>query len=374
MLKKSTQKGKNQLKWLFLLIFWCIFANPAQAAVQLRIAIKRNIDQLQLGSSTSAVIRNESGRKVGEIAPLNSIKAYSQNGKIGFNQSQSNQIWIEPQQGGYVWIDDRWYRGKVRVVPQGNTFTAINYVNLEDYLYSVVGAEAIPSWPADALKAQAVAARSYALYKKSTTKNNLYDLDTTTRTQVYKGLNSEYTTTHDAVNSTLGQVMTYGGKPILAVFHSASGGHTENVEDIWTSPLPYLRGVKDFDRYSPVYNWQKVVYNQEFSNLIGGVGRLRAINPEKRTPRGRVVRMRVIGDRGTKTLTGDQLRKILDLRSTLFNIDFNGNNLEINGKGFGHGVGLSQWGSHYLAQTGTNYRQILSHYYQRVKISNFKTR
>jgi stage II sporulation protein D len=86
-----------------------------------------------------------------------------------------------------------------------------------------------------------VAARTYALYQMNTSGNRIYNLDTTTRTQVYKGLESEFTGTHEAVDGTAGQIMIFNGKPILAVFHSSSGGHTENVEDVWNSPLPYLR-------------------------------------------------------------------------------------------------------------------------------------
>ena len=198
-------------------------------------------------------------------------------------------------------------------------------------------------------------------------------MDTTIRTQVYKGLNTEYVTTHEAVNSTAGQIMTYNDSVILAAFHSSSGGHTENVEDIWTSPLPYLRGVVDYDHQSPVFEWNKDFSVSQFNSLLGvRVGNIKTLIPEKVTPRGRVVTMKIVGDRGSAKVSGKKLRKVLALRSTLFRIQPNGNLIQIYGRGFGHGLGLSQWGAYHLAKQGVDYHRILAHYYQSARLSQFK--
>ena len=354
--------------WLLSLLLWVVFVLPAQA-IDLRVAIKKNAQNVKVGSSTSAIVKDQTGRKIGELSPMAAISAQSRSGQITLERLQAGEVTIEPTEDGYVWIGDRWYRGKVQLVNQGNRLTAINHVDLEHYLYSVVGAEAVSSWPIEALKAQAVAARSYALYKRKTKKNSLYDLDTTQSTQVYKGLDTEYLTTHEAVNSTVGQIMTYNGNVILAAFHSSSGGHTENVEDIWTSPLPYLRGVIDYDHQSPVFEWNKTFSFNQIANLIGGVGKVKTMIPEKTTPQGRVVTMKVIGDRGIQKISGKELRKILDLRSTLFRITTQGSQVQVYGRGFGHGLGLSQWGAYYLAKQGINYHQILVHYYQNTTLS-----
>ena len=350
-----------QRHWLLSLILWLVIVLPAQA-VELRVAIQKNVNRLKVGSSTAALVKDGAGNQIGKLNPMSSLAAQPRGAGIGIDRLDASEIIIEPQDNGYVWIGDRWYRGKTRLIRQGNNLTAINHVDLEHYLYSVVGAEAISTWPIEALKAQAVAARSYALYKRNTQANNIYDLDTTISTQVYKGLNSEYTTTHAAVNSTLGQIMTYEDRVILAAFHSSSGGHTENVEDIWTSPLPYLRAVVDYDHQAPVFEWNHVFPVSKIKTLVAGVGNIQAIVPEQMTPRGRVVTMRVTGDRGTAMVSGKQLRKTLDLRSTLFRVHTDGNNLQIRGRGFGHGLGLSQWGAYYLAKQGVNYHQILAHY------------
>ncbi|MEP0886338.1 SpoIID/LytB domain-containing protein, partial [Trichocoleus sp. ST-U3] len=178
--------------------------------------------------------------------------------------------------------------------------------------------------------------------------------------------------THQAVNATAGQVMTYGGKVILAAFHSSSGGHTENVEDIWTQPLPYLRGVADYDMGAPVFQWTKSFSRGEMSRLISGVGNVVSMTPERRTPQGRVITMKVQGDRGTKRVSGNDLRSALGLRSTLFAVSSTGSGFQIDGRGYGHGLGLSQWGAHNLAAQGTNYQQILGHYYQSATLAQLQ--
>jgi stage II sporulation protein D len=360
---------KKELPQWFVLALCLLAAIPAQST-ELRIAIKKGVSQVKIGSSTPAIVRDEAGRKLGELGEMNAFLAQTQGSRVAIGQWQGSQLSIEPTGEGYVWIGNTWYRGSTRLIRQGQGLIAINRVDIEQYLYSVVGAEAIATWPQEALKTQAVAARTYALYKSATSGNRFYDLDTTTSTQVYKGLSSEYISTHDAVDNTQGQVMTYNGKVILAVFHSASGGHTENVEDVWSSRLPYLRGVVDYDQQSPVFEWTKFFSSSQLSRLISGIGNVRSLIPERTTPLGRVLSMRVVGDRGSKKITGTQLRKALDLRSTLVTVSADNGTFQILGRGYGHGIGLSQWGTYYLAQQGVNYQQILTHYYQNARLTS----
>ena len=363
---------KQKRSWLFSGLIWLLFVLPAQA-LELRVAIQKDVASLKIGSSTPAIVRDGAGQQIGELTPRSSSAAKVKGQAITINKSVSaGELIIEPQDNGYVWIGNRWYRGRTHIIRQGKSLTAINYVDLEQYLYSVVGAEAVSSWPIEALKAQAVAARSYALYKRDTSASSIYDVDTTVGTQVYKGLDSEYTTTHEAVNNTFGQVMTYEDRVILAAFHSSSGGHTENVEDVWSSPLPYLRAVVDYDRESPVFEWQQIIPVSKIQTLVTGVGNIRTLKPEKVTPRGRIITMKIIGDRGTKSVSGKDLRQALKLRSTLFRVSTEGTNLKIKGRGYGHGLGLSQWGAYYLAKQGVNYNQILAHYYQNANLTKIQ--
>ncbi|MBF2058617.1 MAG: SpoIID/LytB domain-containing protein [Cyanobacterium sp. T60_A2020_053] len=370
-LKIASKLGLLGFLVLGILSFW---HTSALASVELRVLIKKTNPSLTVGSSTPAVIRDAGGKVLGQVAGMNSFNSKISKNNVNLGQWNGSRLWLEPTGDGVVWIGDNWYRGRVLLLPEGNGVTAVNYVDMEDYLYSVVGAEAVPSWPQEALKAQAVAARSYALHQRNTSRNGEYDVDSSTKSQVYKGLASEYTTTHQAVKSTADEVMTYDGRVILAVFHSSSGGHTENVEDIWTSPLPYLRGVVDYDQTSPVFQWSKSVEPSQLRQVVGNIGNIRAIVPEKTTPQGRVVSLRVEGDRSSRSLQGADVRRALDLRSTLFRMSLANGGLQVSGRGFGHGIGLSQWGTFYLAQNGVNYQQILAHYYQNARISRIQTR
>jgi len=357
--------------WITCLFFWLLLIPPA-AAKELRIAIVKEAKQLQIGSSTDAVVKDGTGRVLGKITAMDAMDAQVMGNTVKTREGQAPQLTIDPSGDGYVWIGSRWYRGRVSLILQGKGVTAINLVDMEAYLYSVVGAEAIASWPLEALKAQAVAARTYAMYKSSTVSNRPFDLDTTTSTQVYKGLETEYVSTQEAVKTTQGQILTYNNKPILAAFHASSGGHTENVEDVWSSALPYLRGVVDYDQSSPVFQWTKSFTQEQLEELIKGVGKIKSFEPQRVTPNGRIIKIRVVGDKGAKLLTDDQLRKILDLRSTVFTISMDNSIFEFTGRGFGHGIGLSQWGTCYLAQQGITYDRILEHYYKNVQLTTLK--
>ncbi|MEL6493903.1 MAG: SpoIID/LytB domain-containing protein [Cyanobacteria bacterium J06623_7] len=362
----------SRKSWLTFIFLWLLSVFPAQA-VELRVAIAKKVESLKIGSSTAAVIKDSSGRQLGELKPMSALAATASGNTIEIAKGvRGGELIVEPQGDGYVWIGDRWYRGTTQLILQNQAITAINHVDLEHYLYSVVGAEAVSSWPIEALKAQAVAARSYALYKRNRESNGIYDVDTTEGTQVYKGLDTEFTTTHEAVNSTLGQIMTYNNEVILAAFHSSSGGYTENVEDIWSSPLPYLRSVVDYDHKSPVFEWQKIIPVSQIKSLVAGIGTIKGLQLTQTTPRGRVITMTVTGDRGSTTVSGKDMRRVLDLRSTLFRVSTDGQNLHIKGRGFGHGLGLSQWGAYHLAQQGVNYHQILAHYYQSASLTALK--
>lgn len=360
--------------WWISAFLWIATLNPALAVeLELRVAIEEDAARVQIGSSTNAMVKNSAGQTLGELPSMDGFAAQPVAGGIALSQWRAGQIWIEPTNDGYIWISDRWYRGRVLLVPTEDGLTAINYVDLEHYLYSVVGGEMPPSWPMEALKSQAVAARSYALYHREKTADRIYDLGDTTAWQVYRGIEDEYLSTQRAVNETAGQVLTHDGQIIQAVFHSSSGGHTENVEDIWLQPLPYLRGVPDFDFQAPVFEWTKIVSAEQIKNAIPDIGNILSLIAEQTTPQGRIVSMNVIGDKGEKKMTGKQLRKALDLRSTLFTVspqpdtadkaDSAPVSFAIKGRGFGHGLGMSQYGANGLARRGYNYQQILQHYY-----------
>jgi stage II sporulation protein D len=256
------------------------------------------------------------------------------------------------------------------------------------------------SWPQEALRAQAVAARTYALRQRKP--SAAFDVSATVTSQVYKGLEAETASTRAAVASTRGQVLMYGSNLANTVFHSSSGGRTENSGDLWTQQLPYLVSVPDFDQGSPVHSWQQrldpPVLREAFAD-IGGVTRIDVLST---TASGRVRQARVLGPSGTRVVTGPELRSRLRLRSTQVRFEVIAPEVAMVpppvpplpegdqapgeasggaapapspvplpqpallaiGRGFGHGVGMSQWGALAMAQQGDSYERILQHYYR----------
>jgi len=350
---------------------------------------------------------------------------------------------------------NRRYRGDLLVENIGGKMYLINVIDIEQYLYSVVGAEMGMGALEEAYKAQAVVSRTYAYYKKGNPYLN-YDLEATQMSQVYGGYDAELQggeAVKRAVDATCGLVIYYDGALIQAFFHSNSGGWTESAVNVWSYDLPYIRPVQTpEDSYATqvaqygdwpgvTYQWEKTFSRQELLDAIKkwnaenpteriSVGQVvelavsrQAVDPVTReylpvqTQSGRVTRLDIIGTSGTKSFFKDNIRSVLGLRSTLFNIVFdstvqvwnafatldvfnrtsdlvsinadgytaklNGNNdryyvvsadgvktlpkvfstMTITGKGYGHGLGMSQWGARGMAARGVDYRKIIEHFY-----------
>jgi stage II sporulation protein D len=209
------------------------------------------------------------------------------------------------------------YRGRLIGRNVGGSLYAINKVGMQGYVQGVIPNEVPASWPRHALRAQAVAARSYAL--ASRVGGNGYDLYDDTRSQVYGGRSSETGATNQAAEATAGEVIKAGGRVATAFFFSTSGGRTENSEFVFAEPRSYLKSVKDpFDKRSPVHRWRVSFSNSEMRSKLSGLfaGKLRRIKVLKTGRSPRIVRARVVGSKGSTNVSGDTLRFRLGLRST----------------------------------------------------------
>ncbi|MEH2317059.1 SpoIID/LytB domain-containing protein [Nostoc sp.] len=358
--------------WWVSILFWIALVAPAQGSVILRVAIERGVNQVKVGSSTTGIVKDSTGRTLGQLPAMSAYYAQAVPGGVALDKWQSGLFWIEPTGKGFVYIGDRWYRGRTLVVPTDKGLTAVNWVDDQEYLYSVLGGEMDASWPQEALKAQAIAARTYALYEREKQRNNpVYDLgNTPDRWQIYKGVISEAPSTYKAVDETLGQVLTYKNRIILSVFHACSGGHTENVEDVWGSNEPYLRAVQDYDQNIRECNWVKTFSPTEISAKFPEVGNVKDMIPETYSPFRSVKVLKIVGNRGTKVLQGEEVRTALKLKSTRFTVTKGADgSFVLQGLGFGHALGMSQWGAYNLARQGVNHLQILGHYYQGVALT-----
>jgi stage II sporulation protein D len=216
-------------------------------------------------------------------------------------------------------VSDGLYRGAIELRTDLGGVSAINELDLDSYIRGVVAGEMPSSWPMEALKVQAVAARTYALATRKT--DGLFDQYPDTRSQVYRGVTGESVRSDAAVRATAGRMLTYGGQPAVTYYFSTSGGHTENVEFSFVGSLskPWLVGVPDpYDTRSPYHRWQVPTTAARLDSALGAPGAFRRVQVLKRGVSPRVVRARVIGTRGSATLTGPTIRSRLGLRDTWF--------------------------------------------------------
>ena len=253
----------------------------------------------------------------------------------------------------------------------------INEVPFEDYIKGVVAGEMPATFELEALKAQAVASRSYAMYQMTATKDKEYDVLNTTANQVYltdqelkENWKEEYpgkiNKIKEAINETSGEYLTYEGKVINAMFFSTSVGATENSEEVFVSALPYLRSVDSkWDEASPAYTDTYTFTLEEFYKKLNlQYNQTLTIEVTSKTSTGRTRTLKINGTE----INGRDLATKLNLRSNYFDIVQNENNVTITTKGFGHGVGMSQYGANGMAKEGYKYDQILKHYYQNTEI------
>lgn len=348
------------------------------------------------------------------------------------------------------------YRDNLIFHNESQGILVVNSLSVEKYLYGVVGKEMGVSAPMEALKAQAVVSRTYALSLSHKNKSAKYDVGVDTSTQVYGGYDAEtvsgWNRVKEAVDSTAGEVIYYDGQLIQAFFHSNAGGYTENSENVWVEALPYIKAVASpWDEFAVsypsqtssgwpanTYRWETVLTRQEIQDRVAAwnakrgnktpVGEITEIkisrkqqNGKGETLSGRVTLMELIGTQGTLSVVKDNIRSLLGLKSTLFDLELDstvavldGNGIlktyhntkglqalgykgylsEINagektysikgwksnkvmpkifekvvirGKGYGHGLGMSQWGAQGMAQAGYKYDDIIEHYYNQGK-------
>jgi stage II sporulation protein D len=277
---------------------------------------------------------------------------------------------------GSLTINNTQYRGMIEVRSALGTLIAINIVKMEDYLSSVVPSEVSTSWDSEALKAQAVAARTYAYYNILHKNTELFDLDATTNFQVYKGVTSENEHTTEAVKTTSGEIMTYENQPIVAFFHSTCGGTTADNTTVWNGEsLPYLVGrTCPYCKASPYYRWEENIPISEISSYIAeryeGIGKIKGLSFNRKN--GRVVEAVVRHDGGMMKISGNDFRMAMPekrLKSMYFESKKIGKSIEFEGKGWGHGVGMCQYGSKGMAEKGKSYKDILSYYFKNIEFN-----
>lgn len=430
---------------LLLLSLACLFLLPAPGAHAearlVRVGIGRALLTARIGVTGPGQLQGADGKVVWQAAAAASVDvSRTANGIAVAGAAVTGPLTLTAAPGGYVTLGTARYRGSLQVLrTAAGALSVVNVLAMEDYLLGVVPREMPSYWPAEALKAQAVAARTYALYEMSGPRfaDEGFDVTADTSSQVYGGLEAEAPGSSAAVQATAGQTLTYGGAVIPAFFFSSSGGATES--DVYVmggQGHPYLQGVLDYDQASPNYRWVVSLTSAEVSEKLRqaghDVGTVTAMTgttvpgvPEDRyrsPSTGQYKEYTVTGSSGIATLTTGLLRKAFDLKSRVWEVVVKGARwvaqtvglqqtdtvwvqgadagaviprtvagsyvvgagskpapvggsvaamgilsvpatIEFQGRGWGHGVGLSQWGARGMAQQGKSYQEILAHYY-----------
>ncbi len=275
-----------------------------------------------------------------------------------------------------VQVNGKGYRGVVECTPADRGMVVVNELPLEDYLAGLINCEISSQWPMEAVKAQAVVARTYALYQKNLRKNAPYHLESTVMDQVYEGCDIEDSRAVRGVKETAGQVLTFGGALVQAFYHSSCGGHTEAAENVWGDSIPYLRGVDcKYCLPAPSVRWEQRLSLKRIEVLLKNAGfpvsGLRQILPGGRNQSGRLTELVMVSAKGRVAMSAVSFRKIIGygvIRSTNFDVSQTGGEVIFTGIGFGHGVGLCQWGAKQRAIDGFDYREILTYYYPGTKL------
>jgi len=281
----------------------------------------------------------------------------------------------------FLLINGKSYRGIIEVMPADKGVLVVDELPLEDYLVGLINCEISSQWPIEAVKAQAIIARSYAVYQKAARKNALYHLESSVMDQVYEGCDMEDSRAIRGVKETAGEVLVYNGAVIQAFYHSNCGGHTEASENVWGFALPYLSGVDcKYCLTSPSVKWEQSISLKKLESQLRNSGYpvsgLKDIKPGSRNKSGRLQDLTLVSAKGRSVISAVNFRKTIGysvIKSTNFDVRISGDDALFSGVGFGHGVGLCQWGAKQRASDGFDYREILFYYYPGTRLEKIST-
>ena len=378
------------MRWLGLGLACCLIS-PSRCIAQpnpewIRVAVVREDPQISLqiyGRFTILVLHTgdpiQQGRRLHPVA----VRAVPEGIALGDDILPYVGVRIEPESHGAISLNGKRLRGTVEIVRQKNlTLLVVNHVLLEDYLRGVLSKEAPDYWPVEALKAIAITARTYALYQRFTKDTVDYDVTGDVMSQDYGGKTAEKASTTRAVKATEGWILMYHDALFPTFYHSTCGGMTEHARIMGKFDLEPLRGgiPCSFCSASPFFNWQRRLTKADVAWALhkspyGSIGPILDVRVTEQTPSGRVQTVTVMGAQRTLQLTGSDVRSLFGfdrIRSALFAIHPVGDAFILDGHGWGHGVGLCQWGAAELARRGFSAPEILAYYYRNAQLVSVK--
>lgn len=373
---------KKNFTFLFFLSLLLIFlARPADISSSekpphiLRVCVIDDKDRIYLvlkGAYKIYAVNSDRVLMEGPRLRAN-VKAAKAGLSIGANEIKVRDVKLKVYKDSNIFIDGRRFRGDVDIIRKDNsTLSVINNIELEDYLYGVLYHEVSHKWPMEVLKAQAIAARTFAVYQKRQNALQPYDLRSDIYSQVYGGRTSERWATTRAVNLTEGKVLAFNGEIFPAYYHATCAGYTEDASSLWNIDIAPLKGVKCvFCKNSPHYRWKKEVSLWRLQNKLKEkgykIGRINSINILSTDKSGRAEKIEMKDGTGISIImAAKEFRQMLgpnEIRSAKFDVSIKWEHAVFDGSGWGHGVGMCQWGAYGLAKKGKKAEEILKFYY-----------
>ena len=380
------------------------YPGPVANATPVAVGLVVDTSRVEITSAGDFTVHTEDGREIARLRGGQSVSFVDAGATINLQSAGGPSasglrppLLVRSAGGGTLALGLRGstYRGELRIQQaRGGGLTVVNRLDMETYLLCVVPRE-IGRFDLDiyeAIKAQAVAARTYAVTYLGRRAEQGFDVYATTEDQVYGGAGAENETVNRAVRETAGEILAYNGRPITAYYHSTCAGHTAAIDEVWNNPpVPYLVAVRDldpsgqaYDRASSRFTWTERwthdelvgILNRTLADSLRGrrITRITGMDVQQRTPSGRVRAMRIETDAGSFTVGRDRVRWILPpnrggiLNSSKFDVSLTrsgGRVTEIvaTGGGWGHGIGMCQVGAMGRARAGQDYRTILGTYY-----------
>lgn len=363
--------SRSVLRAVIAAAFVLAVPTVASAGTPLRIAVAKSRTISVKGMDL--IVLDAAGRPVPLPDAYADVPVTVKKGRlsIGGREGVSDPITVESR-SVYFRLNGRQYRDRITLYRDGDSLLAVNTIELEDYLVGLINHEVSSAWSLEAVKAQAVVARTYALFQAGNSRDARYDLESTVNDQVYGGSQTEDYRSAKAVRETAGEVLVDGAGNVMQAFYSSNcGGFTELPQNVWGMTTPIQKSVKDpWCAKAPGSSWSWSIDAAAFGAKLDAAGypggTVSAVRVKKKTAADRALRVQITASGGTSTMNGNELRRVLGyekLKSARFKVSVEDGTFAFTGKGAGHGVGMCQWGAKGMADAGYSYRQILGHYY-----------
>lgn len=364
------------MRWFFggLWALALLVPGPARAEEDVRISLLSRRAAVTVSGPGLTVLDAEVGDRLFFSAATAKKRVRVKEGYLVVADRRAKRILVEAKDAVHLGKGVYYGRLEIGIEPDHpDKLYVLNRLPIETYLLGIVGSEMNPSWPIEALKAQAVAARSYAMQRRMMMRaaNRPYDLADSVLSQVYKGAERIRPSVIRAVTETRGEVIAYRHGLVEALFHSTCGGRTVSARSAFGNHVPYLKPKKcKWCRESHRHRWKVNVPVDELSGRLSRAKLIRGALSRLERDEG-VEYVSVRDGRGSRRLDPRKVRKAVGfskLYSARFSAKTRGRQVEIEGRGFGHGVGMCQWGARGMAAQGKTYEQILEYYYDGARV------